>query len=128
MNIDIQAAGTWMKMMRYASPCCASVGATNRPSHRPTAASRAAGTANHHAIRPATGKNDAGEANLNQLIKFELMSIECNANSSSGGERRADDRGEQRRAEYRQLRPRAKTGTHGFDRARAEDQDGNVQR
>src|SRR5580704_498464 len=115
MNIDIQAAGTWMKMMRYASPCCASVGATTRPSHSPAAASRAAGTANHRAIRPASGKNDAGDANLNQLIKCELMSIERNANRGRGGERRADDRGEQRRTQQRQLRPCAKTRVHGFD-------------
>ena len=29
-NIDIQAAGTWMKMIRYDSPCVASVGATRK--------------------------------------------------------------------------------------------------
>ncbi len=27
VNIDIHAAGTWMKMIRYASPCWKSVGA-----------------------------------------------------------------------------------------------------
>src|SRR5208283_2479771 len=124
MNIDIQAAGTWMKMMRYASPCCASVGAMTRPSHRPATASPAAGTANHHAIRPASGKNDAGDANLNQLIKCELISIERDANRGSGGERRAKDCRKQRRTQHRKLRPGAKTGAHGFDRARAEDQDG----
>jgi hypothetical protein len=31
MNIDIHAAGTWMKMIRYDSPCVASVGATKKP-------------------------------------------------------------------------------------------------
>ena len=36
-SIDIQAAGTWMKMMRYTSPCVASVGATKKPIHSPTA-------------------------------------------------------------------------------------------
>ena len=31
ITIDIQAAGTWTKMIRYALPCTASTGATKKP-------------------------------------------------------------------------------------------------
>ena len=69
MNIDIHAAGTWMKMMRYASPCCASVGATAKPSQSATTAQSAAAMANYGIRRPASGKNDAGDAKRNQLTE-----------------------------------------------------------
>jgi hypothetical protein len=38
-TMDIHAAGTWMKMIRYASPCVASVGATKNPTYSPASAS-----------------------------------------------------------------------------------------
>src|SRR5580693_1861951 len=128
MNIDIQAAGTWMKMMRYASPCCASVGATTRPSHNPTPASSAAGTENHHAIRTASGKNDACEAKRNQLIKRALISIQSNTNRGGGGERRTSHCREQRGSQHRELPTRTQSGARRFDCTGAEDEDGNVQR
>src|SRR6266704_152671 len=80
MNIDIHAAGTWIKMIRYASPCCASVGATPRPSHSPTIASNAAAAPNQRASRCATGKKDTGEAYLNQLIEVKCIAIQRNPN------------------------------------------------
>jgi hypothetical protein len=55
MNIDIHAAGTWMKMMRYDSPCWKSVGATKNPMYSPAMASSAAAAMNHGTIFPATG-------------------------------------------------------------------------
>src|SRR5512140_3801325 len=54
-NIDIQAAGTWMKIIRYDSPCCASVGATKKLMYRPTAHSSTASAANHGCSVPASG-------------------------------------------------------------------------
>src|SRR5690606_25273233 len=48
-NIDIHAAGTWMKITRYTSPCWKSVGATKKPTYRPATASTAATAANHGA-------------------------------------------------------------------------------
>src|SRR5262249_895678 len=55
-NIDIHAAGTWMKMMRYDSPCCASVGATKNPRYRPTAHAAIASAPKTNASFPASGK------------------------------------------------------------------------
>src|SRR6185503_12133402 len=62
MNIDIQAAGTWMKMMRYDSPCVASVGATKNATQRPASASSPARIENHGISFPAIGKNACGAA------------------------------------------------------------------
>src|SRR5258706_5305174 len=62
MNIDIQAAGTWMKMIRYDSPCVASVGATKNATYRPASASRPAAIENHGMSFPATGKKACGAA------------------------------------------------------------------
>src|SRR6266851_328222 len=101
MNIDIHAAGTWIKMIRYASPCCASVGATTRPSHSPTIASGAAATPNQRASRCATGKKDTGEAYLNQLIEVKCISIQRDPNCRRAGDRGAHGGGEQGRAEHR---------------------------
>ena len=55
MNIDIHADGTWMKMIRYASPCWKSVGAMPNPIHRPAIVQTAASHANHGATLPASG-------------------------------------------------------------------------
>jgi hypothetical protein len=55
MNIDIQEAGTWMKMMRYDSPCWASVGATKKPMYSPTSMRITAAAPNHGTIFPASG-------------------------------------------------------------------------
>src|SRR6266568_3358200 len=120
MNIDIHAAGTWIKIIRYASPCCASAGATTRPSHSPGIASNAAAAPNQRASRCATGKKDTGEAYLNQLIEVKCISIQRNPNG-----RRARDRG---RPQHRPFTARGKSSVRRSDRARAEDQDGNVKR
>src|SRR4051812_28826373 len=66
-NIDIQAAGTWMKMMRYASPCCASVGATKKPRYSPTAQATTASAPKPAASRRASGKKVCGEEYLYQF-------------------------------------------------------------
>ena len=54
-NIDIHAEGTWMKMIRYASPCWKSVGAMPKPIHRPATVHSSAAAANHGAMAPASG-------------------------------------------------------------------------
>src|SRR5437762_4914706 len=128
MNIDIHAAGTWIKMIRYASPCCASVGATTRPSHSPTIASNAAAAPNQRASRCATGKKDTGEAYLNQLIEVKCISIQRNPDRCCAGCRSANGGGEQGRTEHRPLTARRKPRVRCLDRARAKNQDGNVKR
>src|SRR6266581_4777165 len=128
MNIDIHAAGTWTKMIRYASPCCASVGATTRPSHSPTIASNAAAAPNQRASRCATGKKDTGEAYLNQLIEVKCMSIQRNTNGGRARYRSADRGSEQGGAEHRPFTARREPGVRRLDRARAEDQDGDIKR
>src|SRR5437667_2204571 len=128
MNIDIHAAGTWIKMIRYASPCCASVGATTRPSHSPTIASNAAAAPNQRASRCATGKKDTGEAYLNQLIEVKCLSSQRKPNGRRARDRGAHDRGEQGRPQHRPFTARGKSSVRRSDRARAEDQDGNVKR
>src|SRR4030095_2862795 len=55
-----------MKMMRYESPCVASVGATKNPTYRPHAASAAASAKNHGVSFPASGKNVCGDENQNK--------------------------------------------------------------
>src|SRR6266700_1270136 len=128
MNIDIHAAGTWIKMIRYASPCCASAGATTRPSHSPVTASKAAAAPNHRASHCATGKKDTGEAYLNQLIEVKCMSIQRNTNGRRTRRRSADGGGEQGGAEHRPFTARREPCVRRLDRARAEDQDGDVKR
>ena len=44
-----------MKWFWYASPCCASVGATKKPTYSPATASSAAAIADTRAIFPASG-------------------------------------------------------------------------
>jgi hypothetical protein len=51
-----------MKMMRYDSPCWASVGATKNATYRPTAARITADVAKYGIIFPASGKNICGAA------------------------------------------------------------------
>jgi hypothetical protein len=53
-NIAIQADGTWMKMIRYESPCWASTGARKKPMYRPITASRPPAR-NQGASLPASG-------------------------------------------------------------------------
>src|SRR5258706_13878558 len=77
MNIDIQAAGTWMKMIRYDSPCVASVGATKNATYRPASASRPAAIENHGISFPASGKKACGaeKRNRSEVIK-RVLSIQ----------------------------------------------------
>src|SRR5450755_1096971 len=107
MNIDIHAAGTWMKMIRYASPCCASVGATMSPIQSPAAVSTAAAAPNHGTRRRASGKNDAGDASLNHAIALMgLIELSIQGDPHRGGrrQRRADHCHQERRGEQSKLR------------------------
>src|SRR5207249_10682615 len=62
-----------MKMMRYASPCWASVGATKNPRYRPTPHATSASTPKPSASFPARGKKVWGEEYLNQLMLISLF-------------------------------------------------------
>src|SRR5213592_5277035 len=62
-----------MKMIRYASLCWASVGATKNPRYRPRPHAIAARTPNHTASFPARGKKVCGDEYLNQFIAMPFV-------------------------------------------------------
>src|SRR5437764_6057621 len=126
-------------MIRYASPCCASAGATKSPSHNPTAASSTEASPNQRASRCASGKNDTGEAYRNQLIEVKFVS--CSSASETAGllvqrdahrrgacEGRAHGRGEERRTQHGEFACGSEPGMGRTDGTCTEDQDRDVQR
>src|SRR3954471_19006667 len=131
MNIDIHAAGTWMKMMRYTSPCCASVGAATRPTYRPASASSAAAAAHQRAIVPASGKKVCGEANRNQrTVEFEFICASFHRDAQCGGDRpgREGGREHESRAQQQELPVGLQSRAGHLHASGAEDEDRDVER
>src|SRR5882672_6091138 len=125
-NIDIHAAGTWMKMMRYDSPCWASLGATKNPMFRPIAQARAASVPKKAASLPARGKKVWGEEYLNQLMLMWLFDRDTQRRRRRPRrERRGDD---QHCPEEQELRVSTQARGRRFRRARADHQHRDVQR
>jgi hypothetical protein len=68
-TIDIQAAGTCTKMIRYESPWVASVGATKKPMYRPASAKPIAASHSQGSRKPLRAKNRDGAAKVNRRME-----------------------------------------------------------
>ena len=124
-------------MIRYASPCVASVGATKNPMYSPIAARIAAAAANQGSIRPGKRVEGLrrGEAepvdHAVELIRScftAVHSFQGDPERRGNGPRREERGDREARPEQRQVRRGASSRQIRVDRARTEHQRRHVER